>query len=57
MTLAEENVCRKGENDYVEGVLMAKDSFSWILGSSFACPRMTGGRGRACSMSERVFFR
>jgi hypothetical protein len=47
MTLAERGErVQKGERMCVEGVLMAKDSFSWILGSSFACPRMTGEWGR-----------
>jgi hypothetical protein len=48
MTLAVgDGMCRKGKNDCVEGVIHNKDSCSWILGSSFACPRMTGEKKRA----------
>jgi hypothetical protein len=43
----------KREEDCVEDSVKAKDSCSWILGSSGACPRMTGEKGDGFYHKER----
>jgi hypothetical protein len=52
MTLAVRVIATRRKYDCVEVSVYDKDSCPWILGSSYACPRMTGGEKHAPLKAE-----